>query len=142
MGSGAILLDDGGRVLLVNPTYKPGWEIPGGVVEHNESPAEACRREVAEELGIDVDIGKLMCVDYNAATADYVESLMFLFQVAALTSERAASIRVHVSELSEFRFCTLDEAHVLLPERIARRVAAVLNGDSSGCYFEDQQPIC
>ena len=141
MGSGAIMLDDAGRVLLVNPTYKPGWEMPGGVVELNESPAAACRREVTEELGIDVEIGKLMCVDYNAATSDYVESLMFLFRVPALTAQQVASIRLDTSELSEIRFCTLDEAQVLLPERIAQRVAAALNRDSTGCYLENQQPI-
>lgn len=142
MGSGAIMLDEAGRVLLVNPTYKPGWEVPGGVVELNESPAAACRREITEELGIDVEIGELMCVDYNAETPDYVESLMFLFQVPALTSQQVASIRLDTSELSEIRFCTLAEAHVLLPERIAQRVAAVLNNDSTGCYFENQQPTC
>ncbi|MCP4967846.1 MAG: NUDIX hydrolase [bacterium] len=141
MGSGAIMLDDARRVLLVNPTYKPGWEVPGGVVELNESPAAACQREVAEELGIDVDIGKLMCVDYNAATPDYVESLMFLFEVPALTPEQVASIRLKTSELSEFRFCTFDDARALLPDRIAQRVAAALNLDSGGCYLEDQQPI-
>ena len=83
-----------------------------------------------------------MCVDYNAATPDYVESLMFLFEVPALTPEQVASIRLNTSELSEFRFCTFDDARELLPDRIAQRVAVVLNLDSSGCYLEDQQPIC
>jgi len=63
-------MDGDGNVLLVNPTYKPGWELPGGVVEADESPADACRREVREELGLDVEVGELMCVDYNRATPD------------------------------------------------------------------------
>jgi 8-oxo-dGTP diphosphatase len=141
MGSGAIMLDDAGRVLLVNPTYKPGWEVPGGIVELNESPAAACQRELNEELGLSIDVGELACVDYNAATPNYVESLMFLFRVPVLTSHQVASIRLDPSELSEFRFCTLDEAWALLPERIAQRVAAVLSNASTGCYLENQQPI-
>lgn len=142
MGAGAIMLDDAGRVLLVNPTYKPGWEVPGGVVECNESPAAACQREVAEELGIAVAVSELLCVDYNAETPNYGESLMFLFRVPVLTSEQVDSIRLPASELSEFRLCTLEEAHALLPERLAQRVAAVLTIGSNGCYFEDQQPVC
>lgn len=129
-------------MLLVNPTYKPGWELPGGVVEVNESPAEACRREVREELGIDVEVGELLCVDYNHSTPDYVESLMFLFRIASLTPQRVQTITVATSELSEYRFCTLDQARDLLPERVARRLAAVLSSGSGHRYLDEQQPIC
>jgi ADP-ribose pyrophosphatase YjhB (NUDIX family) len=38
MAAGALLFDEDGRILLVEPTYKPYWEIPGGVVEADESP--------------------------------------------------------------------------------------------------------
>lgn len=142
MGAGAIIVDDEGRVLLVNPTYKPEWEVPGGVVELGESPAQACRREIAEELGLDVQPGELLCVDYNRATADYVESLMFLFRAPTLTAEQIGSIRLATNEISEFRFCTIDQAQALLSTRLGRRILAVLNpGASNDVYLEDQQPI-
>lgn len=63
----------------------------------DESSAEACRREVAEELGIDVEVGEMMCADYNRATTDYVESLMFVFRVPTLTSEQTDSIRLRTA---------------------------------------------
>jgi hypothetical protein len=44
MGAGLLITDDVGRVLLVEPTYKSEWEIPGGAVEANESPYCAARR--------------------------------------------------------------------------------------------------
>ena len=47
-----LLTDPVGAVLIVEPTYKPGWEIPGGAVEDGESPWAGAVREVAEELGI------------------------------------------------------------------------------------------
>ncbi len=52
LAAGVLLFDDRDRVLLVDPTYKPGWEFPGGIVEPGEAPAHAGVREVAEELGI------------------------------------------------------------------------------------------
>lgn len=45
-----------GRVLLVRQTYRNRWGLPGGLVARRESPAEAARREVAEEVGLDVEL--------------------------------------------------------------------------------------
>ncbi len=54
VAAGVLLFDEDDRVLLVDPTYKPGWEFPGGVVEAGEAPARAGIREVAEELGLEL----------------------------------------------------------------------------------------
>ena len=59
MAVGALFHDENGRVLLVDPTYKPTWDLPGGAVEKEESPYAACRREVAEELGLDRPPGRV-----------------------------------------------------------------------------------
>ena len=50
-----LVRDPDGRVLLCQLTYKRDWDLPGGVVEVGESPRLAVRREVEEELGLDVD---------------------------------------------------------------------------------------
>jgi 8-oxo-dGTP diphosphatase len=52
----AIVLDDAGRVLLVEHNKAGLWLYPGGHVEPNEDPAQAVLREVREEVGIDVYI--------------------------------------------------------------------------------------
>jgi len=53
MAAGALFVD-GDRVLLVRKTYGNRWDIPGGYINRGgESLAEACRREVREELGLD-----------------------------------------------------------------------------------------
>ena len=58
VSAGALIFDRAGRLLILKPTYKSGWTIPGGVMEADgESPWEACRREVREETGIDVAAG-------------------------------------------------------------------------------------
>src|SRR5687768_11944137 len=52
--AGALVRGRKGRLLILKPTYKGGWTIPGGIVEIGESPWEACRRETREESGLDV----------------------------------------------------------------------------------------
>ena len=60
----ALIRDEAGRILLVDPGYKPGWDLPGGMAEANESPAECIRREVKEELGLDLHPGPVLCIDW------------------------------------------------------------------------------
>jgi ADP-ribose pyrophosphatase YjhB (NUDIX family) len=45
-----------GRVLLVRHAYAPRWGLPGGFLKRNESPAPGARREVREEVGLDVEL--------------------------------------------------------------------------------------
>jgi len=94
--------------MLVKPTYKPGWEIPGGGVEHNESPKQCCIREILEELGLERKIGELLVVDYNSETEEKTESLMFVFDGGILSPPEIDSIQLGHDELSEFRFFTIE----------------------------------
>lgn len=52
LGARAIIVDAGGRVLLIRHSYVGGWHLPGGAVDRGESLSEAARREVAEETGL------------------------------------------------------------------------------------------
>jgi 8-oxo-dGTP diphosphatase len=60
----ALIRDEHGRVMLVDPGYKPGWDMPGGMAEANEPPAECVRRELREELSLDVTLAGLLVVDW------------------------------------------------------------------------------
>jgi len=122
MGAGALFLDAQGRLLLVNPTYKPQWEIPGGIVEQDESPRQACIREVQEEIGLGKPIERLLSISYTAAKVNRTEGLMFVFWGGVLTAEEIATIRLPTAELSEYRFVTLAEALTLLTPSLGDRV--------------------
>lgn len=122
MGAGALFLDAEGRLLLVNPTYKPQWEIPGGIVELDESPRQACIREVQEEVGLLKPMERLLSVSYKAGHANRTEALMFIFWGGVLTAEEIATIRLPTAELSECRFVTLAEALTLLTPSLGDRV--------------------
>ena len=54
-----------GRVLLVKPNYRDHWSLPGGILEPGEPPHEGCRREVKEELGLDITPGRLLVVGWS-----------------------------------------------------------------------------
>lgn len=56
VSAGAVVFDPEGRVLLLEHIFRPasGWGIPGGFIEPGEDPAEAVRREVREETGIEI----------------------------------------------------------------------------------------
>jgi 8-oxo-dGTP diphosphatase len=61
--AGAIIRDPHGRLLLIRRGREPGlglWSLPGGRVEHGETPAEAAVREVREETGLEVEPGPLI----------------------------------------------------------------------------------
>jgi ADP-ribose pyrophosphatase YjhB (NUDIX family) len=70
MAAGALFFDAADRVLMVEPTYKDYWEVPGGYVETGESPLQAAVREVHEELGITSPIGRLLAVDWAPSEAE------------------------------------------------------------------------
>nr|WP_238353036.1 NUDIX domain-containing protein [Kribbella solani] len=84
---GALIRDGGGRILFLEPTYKPTLDIPGGIVEENESPYEACRREVKEEIGLELEIGPLLVVDWIPAAGPWPDALAFIFDGGTLDPE-------------------------------------------------------
>lgn len=141
MGAGAVIRNSSGEVLVVKPVYKAGWELPGGAVENGESPRSACEREIVEELQLRVEVGQMLCVDYNSSTGDYLESLMFLFDVGPLDDATLSSLRLDSGELSEYRWVSVGDALVMLDERVARRLAAVVRPKSSSAYLENQRPL-
>lgn len=62
--AGAIVTDSRGRVLLLKHRFRPGsgWGLPGGFIEQGEQPVEALRRELREEIGLEVAELKLFAV--------------------------------------------------------------------------------
>lgn len=139
--AGALLRDEQGRILLLKPTYKQGWTIPGGVMEADgETPWQACRREVLEETGLTVARGRLAAVDTRPAKTRKAMGLRFLFDCGVVPSAEAAAIVVQAEEISEFAFVAPDEALALLRPAVSRRVAAALQ--ASHCvYLEDGRPV-
>jgi 8-oxo-dGTP diphosphatase len=119
--------DETGRILLVDPTYKPDWDLPGGMAEANEPPLDAAIREVREELGLEYRGGRLLVVDWIAPQGPWDDCLTFLFDGEVLDAEQQAVIRLGDGELNEARFVTREEAKRLLRPKVWRRVREALD---------------
>jgi 8-oxo-dGTP diphosphatase len=144
MGAGVLLTDADGRVLLVEPTYKSYWEIPGGVVEADESPHAAAARELKEELALSVQVGRLLVTDWVPPRSDRTEGLMMVFDGGMLTDDQSAQIRLPPEELRGWAWCNEAEASERLSELLARRVSAALQArvDGSAVYLENGFFVC
>ena len=141
MFAGALFFDEAGRFLIVQPTYKQVWEIPGGVVELGESPREACNREIQEELGLARSPERLLCVDYLHESNDKTEAVGFIFLGGTLTEAEIAQIQLPSEELQSYRFLPFTEALPYLSSRMQQRLPICLEAMQTGqtFYLEDQQ---
>jgi ADP-ribose pyrophosphatase YjhB (NUDIX family) len=127
------------RILLVKPTYNDAWNLPGGVVEPGESPSAAATREVREEIGLDVELGALMCVDYRPPVAGgRGDALRFLFDGGRLSRDQLDSIELAPDEISEWRLVQIDALDDYMIPLVVERLRSALEGHR---YLEDGQPV-
>jgi 8-oxo-dGTP diphosphatase len=140
VAAGVLLTDEIDRFLLVRPTYKRTWEIPGGVVEAEESPRDGVVREVLEELGLSLRLGRLVCIDWIPADPPKTEGLMLIYDGGLVDDGTAAIIQLPAAELSDFRFVDLDAdgTRGLISDRMERRLRAALAARHDGTVAELQ----
>jgi 8-oxo-dGTP diphosphatase len=141
VSAGALIFDQAGRLLILKPTYKTGWTIPGGVMEADgETPWDACRREVREECGIEVRSGRLACVDFRPGRPGRPGGIRFLFDCGPADDAVLAAITIQPEEIAEYRLVPLGTALTLLRPPIRRRVRAV-SRHRRFVYLEDGRPV-
>jgi 8-oxo-dGTP diphosphatase len=135
----ALIRDTEGQVLLVNPGYKPGWDLPGGMAEANEPPAGCIRREVKEELDLDLSVGPMLCVDWVPPHGPWDDLLAFVFDGGTLTREEIARIQLLDGELEAFGFFGVAEAISRLRPRAQCRARGALDALRTGTavYLQD-----
>jgi 8-oxo-dGTP diphosphatase len=145
--AGALIFDQRSRLLILRPTYKSGWTIPGGVMEADgETPWQACQREVSEECGIDVTSARLACVDFRPPRPGHAGGIRFLFDCGELDDRVLAAITLQSEELAEHRLVKVRDALPLLRKPIRRRVGAVRTSDGRTrlphcVYLENGRPV-
>ncbi|GAA3247523.1 hypothetical protein GCM10017691_56870 [Pseudonocardia petroleophila] len=135
-----LFLDADGQVLIVEPTYKPRWEIPGGDVEKGETPRDACVRLLHEELRLDLLPGRLLVVDWAPLVRE--ERVRFVFDGGTLTEAQLDRIELAPDVLTSWAFLSPDELFVMMEPRLVRRVSAAIDARRAGVptYLEHGLP--
>jgi 8-oxo-dGTP diphosphatase len=147
--AGTLIFDPAGRMLILKPTYKKGWSIPGGQMEPDgETPWQAAQRETLEECGLRVDRARLVCVDFLSPRRSDPGGARFIFAVGTLSEATLARIELQAEEIGDYRFAGLEEALELLTKPISRRLRAIahVHGfpviDPAGfLYLENGRPV-
>ncbi|WUI03947.1 NUDIX hydrolase [Spirillospora sp. NBC_00431] len=136
--AGALLLDPQGRVLLARPHYKPVWDLPGGVIDADESPIRTCRREVREELGITPVIERLIGVIWIPPWPLRPPSNVFVFG-GRLTEEGVAGINARAEEIAECGFFDPAGPVPRMEMLTARKISACVEGyrDGATVFYEE-----
>ncbi|EFG64242.1 PE-PGRS family protein [Streptomyces sp. SPB074] len=126
-----LIRDAYGRVLLVEPTYKDGWDLPGGMLE-DEEPAHAAVREVREELGIEVFAGRLLVED-TVPRGRWGRSIVArIYAGHPPHTVRAETLRLDPGEIAAAEFVDEEEALLRVPEDLAKRLAAAFAAERDG----------
>lgn len=82
-----VLRTDGDRIALCQLVYKKDWDLPGGIVDPDESPAHCVVREVKEELGLDVTVQGLIAVNWLPPYRGWDDALLCLFDLGYVPEE-------------------------------------------------------
>lgn len=132
MASGVLFRDKAGRVLLVEPSYKPNWELPGGAVDADESPWATATRELAEELGWANPVGRLLVVDYVRPQDSRPEGVIFVFDGGVLNETDLVGMVFPDAEILSAAFHTVEDARPRIKPLLADRLAAALQAVEQG----------
>ncbi|MGY0231572.1 NUDIX domain-containing protein [Longispora urticae] len=129
-GAAALITDPQGRALLVKPNYREHWNLPGGVLDGDESPDVACAREIREELGLELDVGALLVVDWVAPTDIRRAWFGFVFDAGTVADPEA--ITLQDEELDGYEFVAPTEAYSRLTANTAGRLRGALDAKATG----------
>ena len=129
-----VILERDGSVLLLRRAVEPGlgaWDLPAGYLDRGESPEEAARRETREELGLEVELVRLVGV-YTSRPGNAVACIYLARQV-----DPSATVRLD-AESSEFAWIEGGRLLEWLPRLAFGSMAAALSDWRADRWVEPQ----
>jgi 8-oxo-dGTP diphosphatase len=133
-----LMRDDQDRVLLCETQFKQDWELPGGIVEPLEPPRLGAAREVREELGIDLQIGRLLVVDWMPPYLGWDDAIEMIFDGGMVAENDLAYWSLQPTEIKAVALVDLPTAREFLTPLAFRRLSlAVGLGPEQMAYTED-----
>ncbi|MCW5959868.1 MAG: NUDIX domain-containing protein [Pyrinomonadaceae bacterium] len=100
VSTAAIVVNDDDKILLLDHALRPysPWGLPGGFIDRSEQPESAIRREIMEEIGIELEALKL----YRIRTIRRHVEILF-------TAKPLGSVEIRSREINDFGWFALDD---------------------------------
>ncbi|WP_415644944.1 NUDIX domain-containing protein, partial [Stackebrandtia soli] len=109
VSTGALITAEDGSVLLVKASYQSHWGFPGGVIDPGEAPHETVAREVTEEVGLTVEVGAPLVLDWNPTEGERPKPLAyFVFDCGTIPAR--TPLVLQESEIETAAFVPVVEA--------------------------------
>jgi 8-oxo-dGTP pyrophosphatase MutT (NUDIX family) len=135
-----VMRDPAGRVLLCELTYKSEWDLPGGVVDPLESPAQCVVREIREELAIDVQVRGLLAVNWLPPWRGWTDATVFVFDLGVADDELIARTTLERREIRALHFVGEEEWEQRVAPYNQRLLAFLAAHAGPTAYLEDGLP--
>ncbi|WP_052462465.1 NUDIX hydrolase [Nigerium massiliense] len=127
-----LLLDGAGRVALCETTFKPDYELPGGIVEPLESPRDGVLREMIEELGVAFEPDRVLLIDWLRPYLGWEDALELVFGCPVLSEDDKERIRPDGLEIRAVHWLSPEEAAPTMTDFGARRLFSALAAHERG----------
>lgn len=124
--SHVVMTDPSGRILLCQTTFKKDWELPGGIVEPGESPVLAARREVEEEIGIDLPLGRLLAMDWLPPYLGWSDAIEVLYDGGEHEADLVSRLVCDAREIKQAAWFSVDEIASVVSPLNARRLPLLI----------------
>lgn len=133
-----LLTDEAGRVCVLETTFKPDWELPGGILNPVETPREGAIREVEEELGYTIAVGRLLVVEWLAPYLGWEDAVELIFDAGTLNQRSAGMLKPDLQEIRAVHWLAPDAAAEKLAPYARTKLAAALEARTAGraAYLE------
>lgn len=115
-----LLTDQDGRVCVLETSFKPDFELPGGILETGESPRVGLTRECVEELGHPLSASRLLVVDWLAPYLGWEDAIELIFDGGTLADHSRGVLRPDLREIRA--------VHWLEPAPAAEKMAPFARG--------------
>ncbi|MEP7036020.1 MAG: NUDIX hydrolase [Actinomycetota bacterium] len=131
-----LIRNSANEILLCELTYKKEWDLPGGVVDPRESPAQAVIREIREELQVEVSPRSLAAVNWLTPWRGWDDAMLFVFDLG-VDDDVASQAQLEPRELLSLHWCTLEAVGRHAAPYVTRMLRRLAQDAKGTAYLED-----
>jgi len=105
---GCLIINDGKILLCRSPKWRNLWVVPGGHIEYGETIEEAVKREVEEEVGLNVELEKVLFVQELIEPKDYHKK-SHMISLECVCKAKTEKVKIDNREIKEYKWVSIEE---------------------------------